>query len=64
MVLYPTAPYNCPPSTHTKFKPRNSAWYLANLIEHDIAINRNIKPKKIQECTKIYHQLPNIQYID
>ena len=55
-------PYDCPPSIYAKFKPRNSAWYLASLIERDITINRNIKPKEIRERARIYYQLPNIQY--
>ena len=55
-------PHDCPPSTHTKFKPRNSAWYLASLIERDITINRYIKPKEIRERARLYHQLPNLQY--
>ena len=42
-------PHNCPPSTHTQFKPRHSAWYLASLIERDVNINRHIKPKEIRE---------------
>ena len=56
-------PHDCPPSTHTKFKPRNSAWYIASLVERDITINRYIKPKEIRERTRIYHQLPNLSYM-
>ena len=56
-------PHDCPPSTHAKFKPRNSAWYLASLIERDVAINRHIKPKEIRERAGLYHQLPNIPYM-
>jgi MULE transposase domain len=55
-------PHNCPPSTHTQFKPRSSAWYIASRFERDITINRHIKPKEIQERAGIYHQLQNIQY--
>ena len=55
-------PYNCPPLTYIQFKPRNSAWYLASLIERDITINRYIKPKEIRERARLYHQLPNLQY--
>jgi hypothetical protein len=31
--------HDCPPSTHTRFKPRNSAWYLASLVERDVNIS-------------------------
>jgi hypothetical protein len=56
-------PHDCPPSTHTRFKPRNSAWYLASLIERDININRHIKPKEIRERAGLYRQLPNLPYM-
>jgi MULE transposase domain/SWIM zinc finger len=56
-------PHDCPPSTHAKFKQRNSAWYLASLLERDIAVNRQIKPKEIQERARIYHQLPRVPYM-
>jgi hypothetical protein len=55
-------PHNCPPSTHTQFKPRNSAWYIAGRLERDITINRQIKPKEIRERAGIYHQLQDITY--
>ena len=55
-------PYNCPPSTHTQFKPRNSAWYIASRLKRDITINRHIKPKEIQERAGIYHQLQDVPY--
>jgi hypothetical protein len=42
-------PHDCPPSIYAKFKQQNSAWYLASLMERDITINRQIKPKEIQE---------------
>jgi hypothetical protein len=56
-------PHNCPPSTHTQFKSRNSAWYLASLVERDITINRHIKPKEIRERAGLYHQLPHLLYM-
>jgi MULE transposase domain len=56
-------PHNCPPSTHTQFKPRNSAWYIASLIDRDISINRHIKPKEIRERAGLYHQLPHLPYM-
>jgi MULE transposase domain len=56
-------PHNCPPSTHSRFKPRNSAWYLASLVERDVYINRHIKPKEIRERAGLYHQLQNVQYM-
>jgi hypothetical protein len=56
-------PHDCPPSTHTQFKPRNSAWYLASLIERDVNINRHIKPKEIRERAGLYHQLQNVLYM-
>jgi hypothetical protein len=56
-------PHNCPPSTHTQFKPRNSAWYLASLIERDVNINRHIKPKEIRERAGLYHQLQDVPYM-
>jgi hypothetical protein len=56
-------PHNCPPSTHTQFKPRHSAWYLASLIERDVNINRHIKPKEIRERAGLYHQLQNVPYM-
>ena len=55
-------PHNCPPSTHTQFKPRNSAWYIASRLKRDITINRHIKPKEIQERAGIYHQLQDVPY--
>ena len=58
------SPHNCPPSTHTQFKPRHSAWYLASLIERDVSINRHInKPKEIRERVGLYHQLQNVPYM-
>jgi hypothetical protein len=42
-------PHNCPPLTHAHFKPRSSAWYIACRLEHDITLNRHIKPKEIQD---------------
>jgi hypothetical protein len=56
-------PHNCPPSTHAKFKPRNSAWYLASLIERDVNVNRHIKPKEIKERAGLYHRLQNVPYM-
>lgn len=56
-------PHDCPPSTHSGFKQRNSAWYLASLVERDITINRHIKPKEIRERATIYHHLPSVPYI-
>jgi hypothetical protein len=56
-------PHNCPPSTHVQFKPRNSAWYLAGLIERDVNVNRHIKPKEIKERAGLYHQLQNVPYM-
>jgi hypothetical protein len=56
-------PHDCPPLTHTKFKPRNLAWYIVSLVKRDITINRYIKPKEIRERTRIYHQLPNLSYM-
>ena len=56
-------PHNCPPSTHSRFKPRNSAWYLASLVERDVYINRHIKPKEIRERAGLYHQLQNVHYM-
>src|SRR3981189_1293327 len=56
-------PHDCPPSTHTRFKQRNSAWYLASLIERDVNINRHIKPKEIRERAGLYHQLPHMPYM-
>ena len=50
-------PHDCPPLTHTQFKPRNSAWYLASRIELDVNINRHIKPREIWERAGLYHQL-------
>ena len=55
--------HNCPPSTHTRFKPRNSAQYLASLIERDVNINRHIKPKEIRERAGLYYQLQNVLYM-
>jgi hypothetical protein len=55
-------PHDCPPSTHTKFKQRHSAWYLAALLERDIELNRHIKPKEIRERAGLYHQLPYLPY--
>ena len=56
-------PHNCPPSTHTQFKPRNSAWYLGSLIERNININQYIKPREIRERAGLYHQLQNVPYM-
>src|ERR1700710_1814468 len=56
-------PHNCPSSTHTQFKPRHSAWYIASLIERDIHINRHIKPKEIRERAGLYHQLQDVPYM-
>ena len=56
-------PHNCPPSTHAKFKPRNSAWYISSLVERDVSINRQIKPKEIRERAGLYHQLPKVPYM-
>jgi hypothetical protein len=56
-------PHNCPPSTHANFKQRNSAWYLASLVERDITINRQIKPREIRERTGIYHRLQDVPYM-
>jgi hypothetical protein len=56
-------PHDCPSSTHTRFRPRNSAWYLASLIERDVNINRHIKPKEIRERAGLYHQLQNVPYM-
>jgi hypothetical protein len=56
------SPHNCPPSTHANFKPRNAAWYIASCLERDITINRQIKPKEIQERGGIYHQLQQLPY--
>jgi MULE transposase domain len=55
--------HNCPPSTHTRFKPRHSAWYLAHLIERDVNVNRHIKPKEVRERAGLYHELQNIPYM-
>jgi hypothetical protein len=55
-------PHDCPPSTHAKFKQPHSAWYLASLLERDININRQIKPKEIRERANLYHQLPHLPY--
>jgi hypothetical protein len=55
-------PHDCSPPTHSKFKQRNSAWYLASLVERDVTINRQIKPKEIRERTRIYHQLSRVPY--
>jgi hypothetical protein len=57
------SPHDCPPSTHTQFKPRHSAWYLASLIERDVNINRHIKPKENRERVGLYHQLQNVPYM-
>jgi hypothetical protein len=56
-------PRDCPPSTHTRFKPRNSAWYLASLIEREVNINRHIKPQEIIERAGLYHQPQNVPYM-
>ena len=45
------------------FKPRNSAWYLASLVERDVNTNRHIKPKEIREQVRLYHRLQNLPYI-
>lgn len=55
--------HDCPPSTHAKFKQRNSAWYLASLVERDVTINRQIKPKEIRERAGLYHQLQQVSYM-
>jgi hypothetical protein len=55
-------PHNCPASTHANFKPRNSAWYIASLLQRDISINRQIRPKEIQERAGIYHQFQQLKY--
>jgi hypothetical protein len=31
--------HHCPPSTHTGFKERSSAWYLAGRVKRDVATN-------------------------
>jgi hypothetical protein len=56
-------PHNCPPSTHSGFKERNSAWYLAGRIERDVAINHHIKPKEICQRAGLYHQLQRVPYM-
>jgi hypothetical protein len=56
-------PHDCPPSTHTRFKPQHSAWYLASLIERDVNVNRYIKPKEIRERAGLYHELQNVSYM-
>jgi hypothetical protein len=56
-------PHNCPPLTHSGFKQRNSAWYLASLVERDVTINRHIKPGELRERAGIYHSLPRVPYI-
>ena len=56
-------PHDCPPSTHIPFKPRNSAWYLASLVERDVNTNRHIKPKEIRERVGLYHRLQNLPYM-
>ena len=56
-------PHDCPPSTHANFKPRNSAWYISSLVERDVTINRQIKPKEIRERAGLYHQLPRVPYM-
>jgi hypothetical protein len=56
-------PHNCPPSTHSGFNERNSAWYLASRIERDVTINRHIKPKEICQRAGIYHQLQRVPYM-
>jgi hypothetical protein len=56
-------PHNCPPSTHFRFKQRNSSWYLASLIERDVMINRHIKPNEIQQRASIYHGLQSVSYM-
>ena len=55
--------HDCPPSTHANFKQRNSAWYLASLVEREITINRKIKPKEIRERARIYHKLQRVPYM-
>jgi hypothetical protein len=45
------------PSTHTGFKERNSAWYLAGRIERDVTVNHHIKPKEICQRAGLYHQV-------
>jgi hypothetical protein len=61
--ITPYTPHNCPPSTHANFKQRNSAWYLASLVERDVTINRQIKRKEIRERTGIYHRLQDVPYM-
>ena len=56
-------PHDCLPLTHTGFKPRHSAWYLASLLERDITINRQIKPREIRERAGLYHQLQSVPYM-
>ena len=56
-------PHDCPPSTHSQFKPRTSAWYLASLVERDVHINRNIKPKEIRERVGLYHKQQSVLYM-
>jgi hypothetical protein len=47
--------HNCPPLIYIPFKPRNSAWYLASLVDCDMNINRYIKPKEIREQVRLYY---------
>jgi hypothetical protein len=56
-------PHNCPPSIHAQFKQHNSAWYIASLVERDITINRQIKPKEIRERAGIYYQVQRLPYM-
>ena len=55
--------HDCPPSTHSQFKPRTSVWYLASLVERDVHINRNIKPKEIRERVGLYHKQQSVLYM-
>jgi len=41
---------------------RNSAWYIATLVDRNITINRQIKPKEIRERAAIYHQFQRVPY--
>jgi hypothetical protein len=56
-------PHDCPPSAHSGFKQRNSAWHLASLINRDVNVNRHIKPKEIKERAGLYHHLQSVQYM-
>lgn len=56
-------PHHCPPSTHTGFKERNSAWYLAGRVKRDVATNHHIKPNEIRQRAGLYHQLQRVPYM-